>query len=93
MKRTIFKIGRYAKLKTQTKTDYSFLDWDIDERLEKDDIWDLKFSTQKNNSNSCGTEIEITRLNEDITEISTMDTFQSNLQKKIALAYALFIEC
>lgn len=97
MKRSFFKIGRHAKLTTFSGTNKSFLDWDINQWLEKDesenDAWNLEFALTQNDDEEKWTLIEITQINNEIAEMFKEEGFGTSLRNKIALSYWLFIEC
>ena len=94
MKRTIFKLGRYAKLYTWTNETYSYLEWDIDKWMEQDDLnWNIEFTATKNTTSRKWTEIKVSRLNSDVTAILDNPTFFNKLRRKLELSYSLFIEC
>lgn len=96
MKRSFFKIGRYAHLSTLTTNEISDLKWDIEEWLKKDwnEEWNLSFDVEDNTERKpIWTFIKIQKLNKEISDIFQLDTFKSSLIKKIALTYSLFLEC
>lgn len=92
MKRTIFKLGRFATLETQTKSEISYLDRDIDRWLEAKD-WDLEFNTNTNTTNKTWTKIMVKNLNDDVVERLNSPTFFNKLKRRLEISYSLFIEC
>ena len=68
MKRSLFKIGRFATLETRTGSEVSKLECNITEWLKDENSWDLTFNTNQDTKHS-GTIINITDINSEISGI------------------------
>jgi len=89
LNRALFKLGRYFSIQTDTGSEASILDLDVDQYIE-DEEWDIQ-GTVTQTTNQSFTKIDITKLPDEISgEFGDPDNI-TNLAKQIGLRYGRLI--
>ena len=94
MKRAAFKIGKMIKVESRTDTDEFSVTIDV-EKWKKKTSWNLEFDYARKRSSKtipAGTTIEITQLNQGAKRMFALQSFNTELLRRISTAYALFLE-
>jgi hypothetical protein len=90
MKRALFKIGKFAEIRSSTEDEAFVVLIDVP-RWEQQDEWDFPLFASATNGNP-GTSIEITNLNPGIGEAFGDEVFINRLRKSIARDYSTFLQ-
>lgn len=92
MKRAFFKIGKYFKVESSTKNNHFILEADVD-KWEKEEGWKFHFKEYdeqiKNPTDSIGTIISVTSLNENIGENFSQENFRTRLAQELSTAHLI----
>lgn len=86
MKRAIFKIGKYFRIESTTKSSRFVVEEDV-ENWSKNPIWEFRFTeldeNMKNPKDRIGTTITVSRLHEDVAEEFELDNFKTELKNEL----------
>ncbi len=91
LNRAVFKIGRAIKISSETKLERVYIDWDIVQYMENNDVWEIPVVVV-DQTGEIGTLIEVGNLNDDVSAAFSDKAWEKQLISELSIRYGLLIK-